>query len=138
MDDILSFQNEIQKISDFSRKNTTKIFVIGSARTNEWNNSTNILDSYNPIAFGLNDLNDREIRALIDKLKENDAEGNLKDLNEDDKFYFIKKNSNKQLLVTLLEATHQGQEFSALCQYKYQSYAKVPSNFLPVQDLSKA
>ena len=120
VDDILSFQNEIQKISDFSRKNTTKIFVIGSARTNEWNNSTNILDSYNPIAFGLNDLNDREIRALIDKLKENDAEGNLKDLNEDDKFYFIKKNSNKQLLVTLLEATHQGQEFSEIIKDEYE------------------
>ncbi|MBO3657814.1 SIR2 family NAD-dependent protein deacylase [Acinetobacter haemolyticus] len=120
VDDILYLQSEIQKISDFSRKNSTKIFVIGTARTNEWNNSTNMLDGFNPITFGLSDLNDREIRSLISKLKENDAEGNLKELSEDDKFNFIKKNSNKQLLVTLLEATHQGQEFSEIIKDEYE------------------
>ncbi|HCV3156055.1 TPA: hypothetical protein OV529_003590, partial [Acinetobacter baumannii] len=88
--------------------------------TNEWNNSNNILDRFNPLTFGLSDLNDREIRALIDKLKENDAEGNLKDLGENDKFNFIKRNSNKQLLVTLLEATHQGQEFSEIIKDEYE------------------
>lgn len=120
VDDVLSFQSEIQKISDYSRKNITKIFIIGAVRTNEWNNSTNTLDKFNPVSFDLSDLNDREIRALINKLKENDAEGNLKDLNEDDKFNFIKKSSNKQLLVTLLEATHQGREFAEIIKDEYE------------------
>ncbi|MCA4304477.1 SIR2 family protein [Acinetobacter baumannii] len=120
LDDILYIQNEITQLSDYSKKNNIKLFVIGTARTNEWNNSNNILDRFNPLTFGLSDLNDREIRALIDKLKENDAEGNLKDLGENDKFNFIKRNSNKQLLVTLLEATHQGQEFSEIIKDEYE------------------
>lgn len=120
VDDILSFQNEVYKLYDFSKKSVTKIILIGTTRTNEWNNSSNLLDGYNPSTFNLRDLNDSEIRALISKLKHSGSEGNLKDLSEEQKFKFIKENNNKQLLVTLLEATHQGQEFAEIIKDEYE------------------
>lgn len=43
--------------------------IIGAARSNEWNNSENILDKLNPNFFSLKDLNDFEVKNLVNKLK---------------------------------------------------------------------
>ncbi|WP_025095640.1 SIR2 family protein [Acinetobacter soli] len=120
VDDILEHQQEIMEIKNFSVKASLKIFVVGAARSNEWNNSDNKLDKLNPSFYSLKDLNDIEIRNLIDKLKEFKAEGNLKELGDQDKYKFIKEKSNSQLLVTLLEATHYGQEFSEIIKDEYE------------------
>ncbi|WP_119684734.1 SIR2 family protein [Acinetobacter pittii] len=120
VDDILDHQEEIIEIKNFSIKACVKIFIVGTARSNEWNNNENKLDKLNPSFFSLKDLNDIEIRNLIDKLKEFKAEGNLKELNDQDKYKFIKEKSNNQLLVTLLEATHYGQEFSEIIKDEYE------------------
>ncbi|ELW76745.1 SIR2-like domain protein [Acinetobacter sp. WC-743] len=120
VDDILDHQEEILEIRNFSIKACAKIFIVGTARSNEWNNSDNKLDKLNPSFFSLKDLNDIEIRNLIDKLKEFKAEGNLKELGDQDKYKFIKEKSNNQLLVTLLEATHYGQEFSEIIKDEYE------------------
>ncbi|MCL6176533.1 SIR2 family protein [Acinetobacter baumannii] len=120
VDDILDHQEEIIEIKNFSIKACIKIFIVGASRSNEWNNSDNKLDKLNPSFFSLKDLNDIEIKNLIDKLKEFKAEGNLKELNDQDKYKFIKEKSNNQLLVTLLEATHYGQEFSEIIKDEYE------------------
>lgn len=120
VDDILEHQNEILEIRNYAIKDGAKIFIVGTARTNEWNNSENILDKLNPKFFGLKDLNDFEVKNLVNKLKEFKAEGNLKDLNDLEKYKFIKEKSNNQLLVTLLEATHYGQEFSEIIKDEYE------------------
>ena len=120
IDDILEYQKEIIEIKNFSIKDRAKVFIVGTARSNEWHNNENTLDKLNPSFFSLKDLNDIEIKNLIDKLKEFNAEGNLKELNDSDKFKFIKEKSNNQLLVTLLEATHYGQEFSEIIKDEYE------------------
>ena len=65
--------------------------IIGAARSNEWNNSENILDKLNPNFFSLKDLNDFEVKNLVNKLKEFKAEGSLKELSDIDKYKFIKE-----------------------------------------------
>ena len=64
--------------------------IIGAARSNEWNNSENILDKLNPNFFSLKDLNDFEVKNLVNKLKFK-AEGSLKELSDIDKYKFIKE-----------------------------------------------
>ncbi|OEC85315.1 hypothetical protein A9Z07_12720 [Acinetobacter sp. YK3] len=120
VDDILEHQKEIVEIKNYSVKDCAKVLIVGATRTNEWNNSENILDKLNPKFFSLKDLNDFEVKNLVDKLKEFNAEGNLKELNDADKYKFIKEKSNNQLLVTLLEATHYGQEFSEIIKDEYE------------------
>ena len=120
IDNILEHQTEILEIKNFSIKDSSKIMIIGAARSNEWNNSENILDKLNPNFFSLKDLNDFEVKNLVNKLKEFKAEGSLKELSDIDKYKFIKEKSNNQLLVTLLEATHYGQEFSEIIKDEYE------------------
>lgn len=120
IDDILEYQVEVLEIKNFSIKDCSKIFIIGTSRSNEWNNSENILDKLNPKFFSLKDLSDFEVRNLVNKLKEFKAEGSLKELSDIDKYKFIKEKSNNQLLVTLLEATHYGQEFSEIIKDEYE------------------
>lgn len=120
IDDILEHQHEIFKIKDFAIKGKHKIYVVGTSRSNEWNNEANSLEKLSPLFFSLLDLNDQEIRNLLSKLAEFNAEGGLKDLNYDDKVHFIRNNSEKQLLVTLLEASHHGQEFAEIIKDEYE------------------
>lgn len=79
------------EIKNFSIKDCSKILIVGAARTNEWNNSENILDKLNPNFFSLRDLNDFEVKNLVNKLKEFKAEGSLKELSDIDKYKFIKE-----------------------------------------------
>lgn len=120
IDDILEHQHEIFKIKDFAIKGKHKIYVVGTSRSNEWNNEENLLEKLSPLFFSLKDLSDQEIKNLLSKLSEFNAEGNLKDLNYDDKVHFIRKNSDKQLLVTLLEASHHGQDFAEIIRDEYE------------------
>lgn len=120
IDNIMSYQYEINQIFNYCNKNKRKIFIMGAVRTNEWNNSENTLDKKNPFIFSIRDLDNKEISSLIEKLKEFDSEGNLKKLTDREKFSFIKDISNKQLLVTLLEATHYGKNFSEIIKDEYE------------------
>ena len=120
IDDVLNYQSEINQIFNYCNKNRKKLFIVGTARTNEWNNSSNTLDQLNPLTFNLRDLDNQEINSLIAKLKETNSEGGLKQLPDKEKFTFIKEISNKQLLVTLLEATHYGQDFAEIIKDEYE------------------
>lgn len=120
IDDILEHQSEISKIKDFAIKGKHKIYIVGASRTNEWNNENNLLEKFSPLFFSLLDLNDYEIKSLLAKLAEFNVEGGLKDLNYDDKVRFIRENSEKQLLVTLLEASHHGQDFAEIIKDEYE------------------
>lgn len=120
VDNILNYQSEINQIFDYCNKNKRKVFVIGSARTNEWNNSNNTLNKINPFVFSIRDLDNKEIKSLINKLKEFKSEGKLTQLSDREKFSFIKEVSKKQLLVTLLEATNYGKDFSEIIKDEYE------------------
>lgn len=119
IDNILDYQNTIKEIFDYCNRNLKKVFCLGVARTNEWNNSSNILDNLNPLMFNLRDLDDKEINALIVKLKEFNVEGNLKEFNDKEKFSIIKGINKNQLLITLLEATFLGKEFDEIIKDEY-------------------
>lgn len=120
IDDILNYQGEVDQIFSYCKKNKYKIFIVGTARTNEWNNFNNTLNKLNPFTFNLRDLDNQEINNLLSKLKEYDLEGSLKQLPDKEKFKFIKEISNKQLLVTLLEATHYGKDFAEIIKGEYE------------------
>lgn len=120
IDDILEFQKDIIDVKNYCEKAGKVIHIIGVSRSNEWNNSNNKLDFLDPKIFNLLDLDNSEIHSLLLKLKENDAEGDLKNLSDKERFDFIKNISNKQLIVTLLEATFQGKEFAEIVKDEYE------------------
>lgn len=121
LENILSVQYDIEKIRNYCKKNDCEIYIIGEARTNEWNNDANQLDPMVDEYFDLRDLDNKEIKLLIEKLDSIHIGGTYKLMSNKEKFDFIKKNNNKQLLVTLLEVTNDGKEFSEIIKNEFES-----------------
>lgn len=119
LENVLGMQSDIEKIYDYCTKKEFTIYIIGEARTNEWNNDSNRLDRIVEHYFDLRDLDNKEISKLIENLNNTSTSGNYNIMSDHDKFNFIKRNNNKQLLVTLLELTHNGKEFSDIINDEY-------------------
>lgn len=101
----------------FTRLKDSKqpVFIILGDRLNEWRQSHGKL---NVPEFIINPLSDPEINRLIDLLEEKSELGVLANLSREMQFSAIKEKHNKELLITLREAT-EGKSFDAILEDEY-------------------
>ena len=117
IDDITAnIKNLKRTLQIIKEKRIPAFFLVGS-RLNEWKQHNEIIPGDE---FLLDPLSDIEIESLIYFLHDNNALGELKNLEHDLQFQAIKKNYNKELLVAMREAT-EGENFDAILLNEYQN-----------------
>lgn len=105
VDDIVFNASEVRQLLRHAKKQSWRIILIATARTNEWNVEGGSLVPQITKELELLDLSDDEIKLLIDKLRSHRSLGYLENLTPDDAFTFFKKSLEHQLLVGLHQAT---------------------------------
>lgn len=92
------------------------LFLMGERR-NEWLSAQ---AKFNPEEFDVVPLSDGEINRLLDYLSEEGALGDLEELDRSFQFNIIKNKHEKELLVTMREATDgKGAGFDAIIENEY-------------------
>lgn len=97
--------DELIDIYSYFKRYSIPITLIIEARTNEWNVAGDALDKYITKSYEVIDLTEKEITSLLDNLEKNRCLGALEDVPKESRIEHIRNTSEKQLLVTLLEAT---------------------------------
>ncbi len=115
IDNIADYAYEIKKIIRHSQEQKRDIIFIIADRQNELANKQ-MLKSGD--LFLIEPLCDSEIECIIDYLGEHNELNKLKHLDRADQIAAIKRNYNRELLVTIREAT-EGKSFDAIIQDEY-------------------
>jgi protein involved in temperature-dependent protein secretion len=97
---------------------TPACFVLGE-RLNEWRQDSRGLTGEEHL---LEPLSDSEIHRLLKFLEDNNALGELRELDQTLRFAAIKEKHNKELLVAMREAT-EGRAFDAILENEYRGLA---------------
>jgi len=115
IDNAADHSNDISRIIKLSREQRKNIAFILADRQNE-------LATKNMLGRGdihhIDPLCDTEIESIIDFLSENNELNKLQFLQRDDQLAAIRQNYNRELLVTIREAT-EGKSFDAIIQDEY-------------------
>lgn len=119
VDDALLHGKELQEFVEFASSNRWQVNLVLGARTNEWNVSGGDLEPYIHDEYELRDLTDVEIRALIQNLERHDSLGQLVGLSGAEQVQRFRKQSDRQLLVALHEATT-GKPFEEIVLDEYE------------------
>jgi len=115
IDNAADYANEIKKIKQHAREQKKDIVFVLADRQNELA-SVNMLGPGD--IFIIQPLLDSEIEYIIDYLQTYDELNKLKYLKREDQVAAIKLNYNRELLVTIREAT-EGKSFDAIIQDEY-------------------
>jgi tetratricopeptide (TPR) repeat protein len=117
IDNAADHSSDISRIIKLSREQGKNIAFILADRQNE-------LATKNMLGRGdihhIEPLCDTEIESIIDFLSENNELNKLQFLQRDDQIAIIRQNYNRELLVTIREAT-EGKSFDAIIQDEYHS-----------------
>lgn len=106
IDDASSNVSYIESLISNARRESLPITVIAGARTNEWNVWGSPLEPMVNTSYELNNLSEREIAHLVDKLQEFDCLGELKGMSAEQRSSYFRLSAERQLLVALHEATN--------------------------------
>ncbi|MAS38117.1 MAG: SIR2 family protein [Anaerolineaceae bacterium] len=115
IDDAADFVTSINSVTDrLNNLNKPAMFLMGS-RTNEWRQRGR---TPRGTEFQIEPLSDLEIRRLIPYLDNHAKNNALRELPFDQQFAVIKNKHNKELLVTMKEAT-EGKNFDAIIEDEF-------------------
>ena len=103
-----------------SRHDKIQITIIAAERLNEWNDCCNSLEPYLTQDYHLKYLHDNEIEALIEKLRQYDSLGFLRELDINKQKEAFQQIAGRELLVALHEAT-MGKPFPEIILDEYNS-----------------
>lgn len=105
VDDSIEFQDELDILLERTKAKAIPITVIACARTNELEIYGKSLQKKITKDFELFDLEDNEVKQLLEKLSKFHILGPLQQYSDDEKRIFIEKFYGQQLLVALHEIT---------------------------------
>jgi len=124
VDNAADHTRELRQIANANGPEFRRITVITAERTNEWNMVDEESKTLVSASYDLEYLTEREIDALLAKLRRNRALGTLAALSEQEQREAFKKRAGRQLLVALHEATL-GKALEDIVVDEYQSISPV-------------
>jgi tetratricopeptide (TPR) repeat protein len=120
LDNVISRDEEIKEILFKSNKDNVPITVIGTERTNIWNQDANQLVPFVSSFYMVEYLNDKELNDLIELLQLHHSLGSLENRSIEEKRELLGPRAGRVLLVALYEAT-QGKPFRELIKDEFES-----------------
>lgn len=129
IDDILEAEDEIGALLTQARKDKLAITIIGTTRTNAWNDYGSDLDSVVTNSYELSYLSEKEIAFLIGLLRQHHSLGYLAELSTEEQKEALSKRAGRQLLVALHEATL-GKPFREIVKDEYDSISNAQAQSL--------
>ncbi|TAJ25228.1 MAG: SIR2 family protein, partial [Planctomycetota bacterium] len=118
VDQALERRRELERLFSAANMPKGRMIVFCAVRTNEWNQAPDSLTSLATDEFELGYLSSKEIRGLLQLLKQHSALGNLTALNEEQRMERLVERAGRQLLVALHEATL-GEQFERIVRDEY-------------------
>jgi energy-coupling factor transporter ATP-binding protein EcfA2 len=107
-------------ITEFNNQLKSPPIIVLSIRSNFYNRLEQYIspEISNRIDYKIPDLNDQEIKALIDKLDSNNLLGVLKGESSQERFKQFKYRAHRQILIAMKEATN-GQSFNDIIKDEF-------------------
>lgn len=118
VDDVLRHKSEIEALIQGMGSAILNLTIVGGARTNEWNVTTQAFQSVVTDDHFLPYLAEAEIDDLISRLEEHKALRELERFSMDERRERLRKKASRQLLVALHEATS-GKRFEEILHDEY-------------------
>lgn len=118
IDNVLSRDEELKRLLDKAEKDNLPITIIGTERTNIWNQENNQLRNYLDFYYKLEYLSDKEIEGLLELLQRHSSLGFLEGKSNDEQKDLLGPKAGRVLLVALYEATH-GKPFRELIKDEF-------------------
>lgn len=120
VDTVSFYLRDVLRVLVRAKDDQIPISIIGTERSNQWNDSCDELEFYVTDEFQIRYLNEAEIGVLIQLLEKHHSLGHLKGLPPDKQHEALSKKAGRQLLVALHEATL-GKSFSEIILDEYNS-----------------
>jgi len=120
IDDAQKHLADISKLYKDAASKKLDLYIVATARTNEWN-LVSPEDDIPPICeeYELKELSERDIAALLEKLRKHDALGELSRMSRPEQIAHFQLHSERQLMVALHEATS-GKPFEEIALHEYE------------------
>jgi SIR2-like domain len=119
IDDALQHIDDLTHLRREATKRQLPIEIVIAARTNEWNQLSTDNDLQADEVYEVKQLNESEIQALLNKLRQHSALGELAKMTEIEQTEFFRSHVDRQLMVALHEATS-GKPFEEMAFDEYE------------------
>lgn len=129
VDDAIANKDDLLKFYSLMEQEGIFATVLTTARSNEWNQHGDLLDSYVSAEYEIDKLSTSEIKELVYKLNSHNCLVNIKSLNLEDIEKSFELTSDRQLLVALHEATA-GKPFEQIVLDEYEKITPLEAKIL--------